>query len=162
MPGDDLLPIRVEKTIHLGGDRRTPTLTLDLAVDNASRTRVAIRIGLELPTMLLGGGGNPAAWIEADGRRTGHDSSGSVAGIATFAQGNDHLGLTIETSVEPAADAWWAPIETISNSEAGFERVYQGSSLLLSWARTLAPDERFTATVRLVASIDRDLAEAER
>ena len=25
------------------------------------------------------------------------------------------------------ADAWWAPIETVSNSEDGFERVYQGS-----------------------------------
>ena len=41
---------------------------------------------------------------------------------------------------EPA-DAWWAPVETISNSEAGFERVYQGSGLLLSWPLALAPGE---------------------
>ncbi len=45
------------------------------------------------------------------------------------------------------ADAWWAPIETISNSENGFERVYQGSGLLLSWpvalaaGRALVPDD---------------------
>ena len=45
------------------------------------------------------------------------------------------------------ADAWWAPIETVSNSEAGFERVYQGSGLLLSWPVRLAPGERWSRTV---------------
>ena len=51
-------------------------------------------------------------------------------------QGNDHIGLAITTAVDPPADAWWAPIDTISNSENGFERVYQGSALLLSWPLT--------------------------
>ncbi len=39
----------------------------------------------------------------------------------------------VTTAVDVAADAWFAPVETISNSENGFERVYQGSGLLLSW-----------------------------
>ena len=42
------------------------------------------------------------------------------------------------------ADAWWAPVETISNSEGGFERVYQGSGLLLSWPIRLAAGERWS------------------
>ncbi|MBI5629130.1 MAG: DUF1926 domain-containing protein, partial [Candidatus Rokubacteria bacterium] len=31
------------------------------------------------------------------------------------------------------ADVGWAPVETVSISEAGFERIYQGSSILLAW-----------------------------
>jgi alpha-amylase len=34
----------------------------------------------------------------------------------------------------PAADRFWvAPIETVSESEEGFERVYQGSQILALW-----------------------------
>jgi alpha-amylase len=159
---DGPLPIRVAKTIRLGGERRSPSLTLDLAIDNGASAPVAVRIGLELPTMLLGGGGNPAAWIEADGGRASHDSTGVATSIATLRQGNDQRGIILEASIEPPADAWWAPIETVSNSEAGFERVYQGSSLLLSWLRVLAAGERFSATLHLAAALDRDLAETDR
>ncbi len=38
--------------------------------------------------------------------------------------------------------AWIAPIETVSNSEAGFELVYQGSAVLLVRPIALAPGER--------------------
>lgn len=63
--------------------------------------------------------------------------------------------------MSPAADAWHAPIETVSNSEAGFERVYQGSALLLSWPVRLAPGERFAATIRHTAKVAVDRAAAE-
>src|SRR4029434_11027249 len=33
----------------------------------------------------------------------------------------------------------WAPVETVSLSETGFERIYQGSALLFAWALALAP-----------------------
>ena len=31
------------------------------------------------------------------------------------------------------AEIAWAPVETVSLSEAGFERIYQGSALLFAW-----------------------------
>ncbi len=61
----------------------------------------------------------------------------------------------------PAADAWWSPIETVSNSESGFERVYQGSSLLLSWPLRLAPGEARRFSVRQAVSVARDRAAEE-
>ena len=39
------------------------------------------------------------------------------------------------------AQVGWAPVETVSNSELGFERIYQGSALLLAWPVSLAPGE---------------------
>jgi alpha-amylase len=65
--------------------------------------------------------------------------------VTTLGQGNRWLRTSIETEVSPAADAWIAPIETVSNSEGGFERVYQGSALLLSWPVHVPPGGRWSA-----------------
>ncbi len=62
---------------------------------------------------------------------------------------------------EPAADAWWSPIETVSNSESGFERVYQGSSLLLSWPLHLEPGDSRRFSVRQAVRVARDRAAEE-
>ena len=102
---------------------------------------------------MLGGGGNPEAWWEVDGQRSRHDGEGSAAGISSVAQGNDWLGVSVATSVGDPADVWWAPIETISNSEDGFERVYQGSALLLSWLVDIEPGTAWTARVDHNASL---------
>lgn len=53
----------------------------------------------------------------------------------------------------PAANEFWmAPIETVSESEDGFERVYQGSQILALWRPVLAPDRPWSA--RLVWRIE--------
>ena len=62
---------------------------------------------------------------------------------------------------EPAADAWWSPIETVSNSESGFERVYQGSSLLFSWPVRLGAGERWPLLPPQAVTVARDRAVAE-
>lgn len=153
--------VRVAKTISLGGDRLQPTLEVTTEVDNRGGDAIDARIGVEWSTTMLGGGGNPAAWWEVAGTRTGHDGQGTATGVVSLAQGNDQLGVAIRTSVDPPLDAWWAPIETISNSEDGFERVYQGSALLLSQVVRLGPGERFRIAIRHVAAVERDLAADE-
>jgi alpha-amylase len=71
------------------------------------------------------------------------------------------VGLDVATAVTPAAGTWIAPIETISNSEAGFERVYQGSTLVLTWPLELAPGARTSVRVEHRVSTSRDRAEEE-
>lgn len=51
-----------------------------------------------------------------------------------------------------AREFWIAPIETVSESEEGFERVYQGSQILAVWHPPLAPQEPWFA--RLVWRIE--------
>ncbi len=145
--GSTAAAIDVSKEVVLGGDRRSPTLALTVIVTNRSAEPLTARFGIEWTTMLLGGGANPAAWWEVDGVRGPHDSAGEAAAITNLAQGNDHVGVAIATTVSEPAEAWWAPVETISNSEAGFERVYQGAGLLLSWPLDLAPGASRTFTV---------------
>ncbi len=59
------------------------------------------------------------------------------------------------------AELWWAPVETVSNSEGGFERVYQGLGILASWPLSLAPGARWSVTMAHVATAARDRADEE-
>ena len=52
--------------------------------------------------------------------------------------GNTDLGLTVTAEAEPAATIAWASIDTVSLSEAGVERMHQGSCLVFAWPLRLA------------------------
>ena len=149
---DERWPVRVEKTLKLAGGRLDPSLSLDVVVENRSTSEIDALLGVAWDLTMLGGGGNPAAWWELAGRRTPHDGTGAVPSTRELRSGNDHLGISLTTVAEPAASAWWSPIESISNSEAGFERVYQGSALLLVWPLRLEPGGR--GAVRVVQSVE--------
>jgi len=154
-------PLSVETEISVGGGRRDPLLRWSTTVRNAGDRQLDARLGVEWALTMLGGGGNPEAWWEVAGERDGHDGTGAKPAVEQIAQGNSWLGLSVETSVGPAADAWHASIETISNSEAGFERVYQGSALLLSWPVSIPPGGSWSATIDHRVHAEVDQAESE-
>jgi alpha-amylase len=153
-----LVPIRIVKELRLAGDRRSPTLELTVTLENRGDREIDGLLGLEWTLTMLGGGGNPSAWWEMDGRRTAHDARGAATDVTEFAQGNDYVGIAVSSTVSRPATAWWAPVETVSNSEGGFERAYQGSGLLLSWPLALAPGSSTTATVAHAVATARDRA----
>ena len=147
----------MRKTIQLGGERTAPELHVSVTVRNDGDRSIRARLGLEWGLMLLGGGGNPSAFYEIGAVRQAHDSAGEASAVDLIRQGNDWIGLAIETRPNPPADAWWAPIETVSNSEGGFERVYQGSAVLISWPIDLGAGASLTVEVqqRVLVAVDR-------
>jgi hypothetical protein len=157
-PGAGHGAVDVRSRHAIGGGRLDPSFRQEVTVRNTSATVLEARLGLEWSMILLGGGGNPAAWWELDDERTTHDATRAGSGVTRLASGNDDVGLSIETTVEPPADVWIAPIETVSKSEAGYERAYQGSGLLLSWLVRLDPGEATTVSVAHDVTVTRDLA----
>ena len=154
-------PIRVEKTFRLAGGRQSPRLAVGVQLQNRSDSVLAGRLALEWNLTFLGGGGNPAAWYEIGGSHLAHDSSGTQPDTDRVVSGNTYIGIRLVTDVAPAADAWWYPIDTISNSESGFERVYQGSSLVFSWPVQLAAGEHLEVAVAHEIEATRDHAAEE-
>jgi 4-alpha-glucanotransferase len=151
------VPVAVQKTFRFGGSRLKPALELSTTVSNLGAAPVAFELAVEWNVNLLGGGHNPAAYYEtADETRTPHDIVGEVASAAHLAFGNDFEGVRVDASLEPAARLTWYPVETVSNSEGGFERVYQGSSLLFRWPVSLAAGEHATFCVSLAVTQTRD------
>jgi alpha-amylase len=60
---------------------------------------------------------------------------------------HEWYGRVILNTDRPAS--WWQfPIETISNSEAGFERIYQGTSVTCHWSLELAPGQAWQVALR--------------
>ena len=148
--GGGSVPIEATKTIAIGGGRLDPSLTVELEIvhrGDADSPPIDALLGIEWSTMLLGGGHNPAAWHDVGGRRIAHDETARAADVRDLAAGNDQLGVTVATTTDRAVEAWIAPIETVSNSEAGFELVYQGSATLLLEPLRLAPGQRQTIRI---------------
>ncbi len=155
-------PLSVMKSFRFDGDRLAPAIELAVTVENTGSAPLAFELAIEWNVNLLGGGHNPSAWYEMpDGSHVPHDSPGEVASATSIVFGNDYEGVRIEAAVDPAARLTWYPVETVSNSEGGFERVYQGSSLLFRWPVSLAAGDCQTRIVSLSAaqSIDRSAAE---
>ena len=154
-------PVRLVKTIRISGGRLDPRLAVEVSVKNVSDAPFEALLGLEFAVMLLGGGHNPAAWHEVDGRRIAHDEFATASGVDRLLSGNDQLGIRLETLVQPPADAWISPIRTVSNSEAGFELVYQGSCILALRPIRLAPGEQANLRVEQVAGVTADRSVTE-
>jgi alpha-amylase len=55
----------------------------------------------------------------------------------------------VALSFTAPAEVSWAPVETVSLSESGFERIYQGSALLVAWPVRLAPGETWEVSLRV-------------
>jgi 4-alpha-glucanotransferase len=154
-------PVRLVKTIRIGGGRQDPRLAVEVSVENVSDTPFEAILGLEFAVMLLGGGHNPAAWHEVDGQRIPHDEFATASAVDRLLSGNDQLGIRLETLVQPAADAWISPIRTVSNSEGGFELVYQGSCILALRPIRLGPGELASLRIEQVAGVTADRAASE-
>jgi 4-alpha-glucanotransferase len=144
------IPVDASRTITLGGGRLDPRLEMRLEIvhsGTAGDPPIDALVAVEWSTMLLGGGHNPAAWIEIDDERTAHDSTRTAARVRRIAAANEFLGVAIETTTDHAVEAWIAPIETVSNSEAGFELVYQGSAALFVEPLRLRAGERWALRI---------------
>jgi alpha-amylase/alpha-mannosidase (GH57 family) len=92
-----------------------------------------VKFAVELNFSLLAGddpgkridlGGEPVIALDAP-----HEA-GPVDGLKIVNQ-TDGFGISLELS--RPAEVWCFPIETVSQSEAGLELTYQGSSLVLAW-----------------------------
>ncbi|MGZ6272358.1 MAG: alpha-amylase/4-alpha-glucanotransferase domain-containing protein, partial [Candidatus Limnocylindrales bacterium] len=95
------------------------------------------------------------------GARSSHDGSGTMPSVVLVEAGNRDLGVDLATTLQPAADAWWYSIDTVSLSEDGYERTHQGSSLSFLWPLRLAPGETATFEIdhRITTSVDRAVEE---
>jgi alpha-amylase len=150
--------LEVRKRFTLDGGRLDPSLRLEVTASNIGGRRIEADLALEWGFNLAGGGGNPAAWYQlASGERLPHDGTGEIHETDRVAFGNEDLGVRIAVRLEPAGRVGWYPIETVSNSEAGPEKAYQGSCLLARWPLRLAPGDALAVRFGLRAeqTIDR-------
>ncbi len=77
------------------------------------------------------------------------NSTGAESDVQEMGMRDGWLGIEVNFKTEKPAKFWRYPVETISQSEGGFERVYQGSCLLLGWEIGLKPGESFKRRIAM-------------
>ncbi|HEY2645965.1 MAG TPA: alpha-amylase/4-alpha-glucanotransferase domain-containing protein, partial [Candidatus Acidoferrales bacterium] len=104
---------------------------------------VQFTVGLEMVINLLAPN-VPDRFIEFAGSKKPLQWSG-VADGSRVRLVDEWQDVAVEIETRDAHKLWVSPIDTVSESEEGFERVYQGSQILGVWNVTLSPSESWTA-----------------
>lgn len=135
-------PVRVSKRLSITPG--SPDYRVLYTVQNKSDEDLTCVFGSEWNLNLLGGGHNPSAYYRVEGQEledAALDSTGEARNVSELALGNSWLGIEMTLKTDREATFWHFPIETVSGSEAGFERTYQASCVLLQWPLKLPPSE---------------------
>jgi alpha-amylase len=123
--------IHVRKTYRLrAGD---PVLEVSYRLSELPRDR-PLRFGVELNVASLAGRADDRYFQMVDGRRLGTLSSrvdlSEASGLRLV---DEWMPLAIDLTWTRPAGLWCFPVETVSQSEGGFEGVYQSSVVLPHW-----------------------------
>jgi alpha-amylase len=136
--GEVPLPIHLEKRITVRAG--TSQLAVRYRVINRNDIPADLRFGVEFNWGIVGGGSHYGYLKVGPKRRSLSDFAGDddIASVSIGSTLPD-LGGEVRVTASRPANLWQFPLEAISNSEAGYERVYQGTCTLLWWATPLQP-----------------------
>ena len=124
--------LRAVKTFKFGGSEKGFTVACQVDLTRlGSATPAQFTVGLELVLNLLAPN-VPDRYFEFSGGRKPLEWSGVVEG-SHLRLADEWQDVAVEIEAQGASQLWVAPIETVSESEEGFERVYQGSQILGVW-----------------------------
>jgi alpha-amylase len=146
LPRPDGLPLALQKSVIAMADDPALTVTYRLRWEGeeALEARWAVQWNLTLSA-----GDAPGRYYRVAGRPS-LGSRGRLLAVHGLAMVDEWLGCELALRWASPADVAWAPVETVSLSETGFERIYQGSALLFTWPLRLPPGRTWETSLRVV------------
>jgi alpha-amylase len=82
--------------------------------------------------LALTAGEAPDRYLTLPGRPT-LGSSGRTGDVSTVTLVDEWAGVEARLAWSAGAELAWGPVQTVSVSEGGYERIHQGTALLLAW-----------------------------
>ncbi|NIP99669.1 MAG: DUF1926 domain-containing protein, partial [Nitrospinaceae bacterium] len=76
-------------------------------------------------------------------------SEGTLSAVRNLAIRDDFFKFEVEWTFDAPAEVWRFPVATVSQSEDGFESMYQGSCVTACWDMELEPGQRRDLQVQL-------------
>ncbi|NOY76857.1 MAG: DUF1926 domain-containing protein [Calditrichaeota bacterium] len=137
-----LTPVRVQKKIWVAADQSV--LDVTYSIENKSDRTVPLFFGVEWNFALMAGK-SPDRYYEIPGVTLEENflaSVGETPEVSELWLKDEWLKLGIQFLFDQPATLWRFPIETVSLSEAGFEKVYQSSAVVPTWRFELKPGQK--------------------
>ena len=130
----DGTPIRITKGVTL--DAGSSTLEIAYLLENLPQDR-QFHFGIEMNFAGMPGGADDRYFHRADGERLGHLGSQLALGESTdLALVDEWLGLAVKLTTNLPTHFWTYPVETVSQSEGGFEAVHQSVVVIAALVRS--------------------------
>ncbi|MBI3404698.1 MAG: DUF1926 domain-containing protein [Acidobacteria bacterium] len=139
--------LRVEKKFELLRWSNQFELNCELKIRQDAAVPLRMRAGLEIILNFLAPN-EPDRYFEVGGTRLPL-SLGATAPSGKVRLADEWQNVEAVIDAENAREYWITPIETVSESEEGFERVYQGSQILAVWPLELEAGATWKARLRL-------------
>ncbi|MBK6764868.1 MAG: DUF1926 domain-containing protein [bacterium] len=143
------LPVRIAKTIRAQSGQAV--LDVEYALSNLSTQEFHGPFGIEWNFALMAPNSEQhyVSLPDANVSRRPLREVAEHRDVARVLLADEHEGVAANIECSVPARLWRVPIESVSLSEGGFERVFQSVALLFSWELRLLPGEvwrcKFTA-----------------
>jgi len=131
--GHEKIPLTVTKIIEL--NKKTPQINIYYKLNSYNQTKLPVWFGVEFNFSLLAGYADDRYYFSNNATIQPKNlaSSGEISDIQHLGLVDEYNDIQIDLMSDQKARVWRCPVETISQSEAGFERVYQSSAVVFSF-----------------------------
>ena len=139
----------MDKVISLFARQSIVNIAYEIA--NTGKDAVALWFGSEFNFCLLAGYAKDR-YYKIEGVNLGDNalaSRGENEGVLRVNLVDEWKGFVVSLELDRAATLWRFPIETVSQSESGFEKTYQSSVVFPNWKFALNPGEKWRVKIVL-------------
>ena len=152
------LPIRITKGLTL--DAGSSSLEIAYLLEGLPQDQ-PLQFAVELNFAGMPGGIDDRYFRNAEGNQLGQlDSRLNLNGVAALGLTDEWLGIDVDLKMSKPTDFWTFPVETVSQSEGGFELVHQSVAVQPNWQVLGDAEGRWSVTLQL--AIDTSRAENHR
>jgi alpha-amylase len=141
-------PVKVEKIITVAADEAGFAAAYTLT--NEGTDELNTTFGTEFNLSLLAGD-SPDRYYDIKGhvlKARNFASACELNNVTVVKMVDEWLGYSLTLDFSETAVLWRFPVDTVSQSEAGFERVYQGSSIMPLWRISLKPGGKWNVNIK--------------
>lgn len=149
--------ILLNKTVSLAADR-SGSLEILYELERLPEG-LPIHFGVEFNFAAMPGGASDRYYYDDHGQPLGPlDSRLNLTGQTRLGLVDEWLGVDVALDLSQEADLWTLPIQTVSQSESGFELVHQSCAVIPRWEFIAPAGGRWS--VRITLSCDTSAAQA--
>ena len=139
----------VRKIVVLSSDRPNELLVQYHVIGFAKK--VPLHFAVELNFAAMPGGADDRYFYDASGQRLGTlDTLLDLSDADRISLVDEWLGLDVSLELSRAGGIWTMPIETISQSEGGFEAVHQSVSVVPHWEFVMPDEGAWVVDLRVI------------
>ncbi len=145
---DTKKPVSLEKVITV--DPQDLGMEINYKLKNRGKHPIHTRFGIEFNYSFLAGYADDRYYYgdQGDIEESNLASTGDLEGLEKIGIKDHWLNIDLSLNFSRPAGVWRLPIETVSQSEDGIERVYQSSVVIPYWELELMPGEEWDLQIK--------------